>query len=98
MNTMALPSRQILGLAIPMSGEQFLIFGLLLFDSALAGRLGTEAWLVAPDTPTTETESSPSLSALLTKFFECPLVAESGPSKSADFTNLNVRFREKRTS
>jgi hypothetical protein len=28
---------------------------------------------------------------------ERPLLAESGPSKSPDFTYLNVRFREKRT-
>ena len=27
----------------------------------------------------------------------CPLVAESGPSKSANFHDLNGRFREKRT-
>ncbi len=28
---------------------------------------------------------------------ECPLVAESGPSVSANFHDLNVRFGEKRT-
>ncbi len=33
-------TRQILALTIPMAGEQFLIFGILLFDTGLAGRLG----------------------------------------------------------
>lgn len=35
-------ARQILGLALPMAGEQFLIFGVLLFDTAVTGRLGVE--------------------------------------------------------
>ena len=39
---MAISTRQILSLALPMAVEQFLIFGIALFDSALAGQLGIE--------------------------------------------------------
>ncbi len=35
-------ARTILSLALPMAGEQFLIFGIALFDTALAGQLGVE--------------------------------------------------------
>jgi putative MATE family efflux protein len=37
------PRRRIFTLAVPMAGEQFLVFGILLFDTALVGRLGAEA-------------------------------------------------------
>lgn len=35
-------SRRILGLALPMAGEHFLVFGILIFDTVLAGQLGVE--------------------------------------------------------
>ena len=37
------------------------------------------------------------IAELLFGSIECPLMAESGPSKSANFHDLNVRFGEKRT-
>ncbi len=40
MNTPAISARRILGLALPAAGEQFLVFGVILFDTALIGRLG----------------------------------------------------------
>lgn len=39
---MSVSTRRILSLALPMTVEQFLIFGIALFDSALAGQLGIE--------------------------------------------------------
>ncbi len=43
MSTSDPSSRRILGLAIPMAGEQFLVFGVALFDTALAGQLSVDA-------------------------------------------------------
>jgi putative MATE family efflux protein len=35
-------SRRVLSLALPMAGEHFLVFGILIFDTILAGQLGVE--------------------------------------------------------
>lgn len=37
---MTISTRRILGLVVPMTGEQFLVFGIALFDTAVAGSLG----------------------------------------------------------